>query len=85
MDSFVAGAALDGPTYPGHISSIHRTGKDGTRIRMNVVAQQKKEKNEKTGERETEREKKAVGRFQRGCVLLFCCRSESSTAKKWYV
>ena len=33
---------------PGHISSAHRAGKDGTRVGMNVTTYQKKEKNEQT-------------------------------------
>ena len=44
-------AALLWPTPPGHISNAHYTGKDGTRVRMNVGAHQEKEKNEKTGRR----------------------------------
>ena len=35
-------------TFPAH---TEQTGKDGTRVRMNVAAYQEKEKNEKTGKK----------------------------------
>ena len=52
MDLVGTGAALHWLAPPGHISSAHRTGKDGARVGMNITAhQQKKNKETKTGKR----------------------------------
>ena len=48
MDPIEACAALHGLAPPRHISSAHRTRKDGARVGMNVTAHQEKEKNEET-------------------------------------
>ena len=60
MDPFGAGAALHRLAPPGHISSSHRTRKDGARVGMNVTAHQEKGKNEetKTGKRGAGEKKK---------------------------
>ena len=60
MDPFGAGAALHQLAPPGHISSAHRSGKDGARVGINVTAHQEKKKNEetKTGKRRTGEKKK---------------------------
>ena len=60
MNPFEAGAALHQPSPPSHISSARSTGKDGTRVRMNVATHQKKEMNEKTGKKEAGEERKRV-------------------------
>ena len=74
---------LDGPiwskcrvalTYPaGHISSAHRTGKDGDRVTMNVAAHQEKEKNDntKTVQRKAREERRQATNFKEGA----CCPS----------
>ena len=50
---------------------------------MNVAAHQEKEKNEKTGKRKAEVEKRQAD--FKDCVLSFCGRSGGCTAKKWFV
>ena len=47
---------MNRPIPPDHISSAHLAGKDGARVRMNIVAHQEKEKNEETkmGREETD-------------------------------
>ena len=67
MDPFEAGAALHQPVPSGHIFSAHWTGKDRARVRMNVGAYQEKEKNEKTGKRETERRKQSINFKKAAC------------------
>ena len=42
MDPFVARAAVQ-PIPSGHITSVHWTGKDGARVRVNVAIYHKKE------------------------------------------
>ena len=49
---------------------------------MNVAAYQEKEKNEKTGNRESGEERKlTVDKFQKDCVLSFCGRSGAARRK----
>ena len=57
---------------PGHICSVHWTGKDEARVRMSVSAHQKKKKkkkNEKTGKRKTGEERKQTTGFKEAA----CC------------
>ena len=56
MNLFGGVAALHQPDPPGHISSAHRTGKDGAR--MNVAAHQEKNKNEKNESKRERHEKR---------------------------
>ena len=58
MDPLGASAALHQHTLTGHITSAHRAGKDGARVRMNVAAHQQKKENEKTGKKEAGEEKR---------------------------
>ena len=73
MDPFEASAALHRLAPPGHISSAHRAGKDGSRVGMNVTAHQEKEKNEetKTGKRRAGEKKKLATDFKEAV----CCPS----------
>ena len=51
---------------------------------MKISAHQEKKKNEekKRAREEQKKRKRTSDRFYRSCVLLFCGRLESSTAKK---
>ena len=72
MDPFGAGATLQRPTRPGHISSAHRTGKDGARVSVNVAAHQEN-KNEKT--RPRKRKAGEEGRQATDIKEAACCSS----------
>ena len=58
-------------TSPGHISSVHGTGKDEARLRINIAAYQKKEKIEEMGKRETGEERRQGTNFKEAA----CCPS----------
>ena len=73
MDLFGADAALHRLALPSHISSIHRAGKDGARVGMNVTAHQEKEQSE-----ETKTSKKRAGEKRKQATNFkeaVCCPS----------
>ena len=55
MDPFRAGIASHQSTPPGHIFSEYRANKNGTRIRVNVVAHQEEKKKKNIGMKEAEK------------------------------
>ena len=85
MDPFGAGAALQQPTPPGHISSAHYTGKDGARVRINVGGHQEKEKNENASKRDAGEKRREATNFKEAACCGSTAALQGAARQKWFV